>query len=302
MNEVWRDAALFGAVGVALAVAARTRVAHWLVPLGLLVAAGLVAALDMVRTSWLVGSLLHDAPWPAALLLAVWSAQGAAGWLRVRTWPLVVLCTAAFGDQLVAVGLAAAEADPARRARLVVAAGGASLVGITSGASTLMLGWGGVDVSLLGLVLALVGWTASDGSMPARMKPDARAAARAALVAVLGALTAWFVALGGTSNLVATGIEQGPLVLPGRDTPVVAGAALALGLVADEGAASLLARDVSQRGLDFGAGVTDALRVGLALAGTPTMLLATGSRLRTGLPLWLAQAALGLGFVAWAAW
>jgi hypothetical protein len=121
-------------------------------------------------------------------------------------------------------------------------------------------------------------------------------------VAVLGAFTAWFVALGGTSNLVATGIEQAPLLLPGRDTPVVAGAALALGLLADEGAASLLAREVAQRGLDFGTGVTDALRIGLALAGTPTMLLATGSSLRTGLPLWAAQAVLGLGFVAWAAW
>lgn len=299
MIEFWRDAAIFGALSVVLTMLARTRAAHVLVPLGLLVAAGVAAALDIVRVSWLPSSLAYDVPWGAAAALAVWSAQSHARWLRVRTWPAVVLATAIFGDTLVALGLAVAEADPARRARLVVAASGASLIGVTSGAAPLMLGWGGRDVAALGLLLAAVGWVANDGSQPARVAPDRGAAARAGWVALLAGLTAWFVALGGAADVVATGIEQLPMLVPDAATAPVAGLALLFGLVGDEGSAALLAREVVQRGLSIrDPAFIDTLRVGLAVGGTPALLWATGSRMRVGLGLWAIQLLIAGAFVA----
>ncbi|MFZ5479596.1 MAG: hypothetical protein ACOZNI_22715, partial [Myxococcota bacterium] len=181
LPELWVNAAAMGAVGLAGAVVATIRPARLGVVLVALLAVAGAALRGMLDRGWAIDSLIHDAPWAAALGLAAWAAVGGAGWLRARSWPAVVVATALFGDALVAVGLAAGEPDPGRRARLVLAASGASMIGVTSGAAPLLLGWGGVEAVGLGIVLAIVGWARGAGGVE-RGAPDGRGAAIAAAV------------------------------------------------------------------------------------------------------------------------
>ncbi|MBM4369724.1 MAG: hypothetical protein FJ102_26170, partial [Deltaproteobacteria bacterium] len=204
------------------------------------------------------------------------------------------------GDLLVATGLALCEPDDKRRAKLVLAASGASLLGAASGASAIALGWGGWPIAGLGLALAGIGFVA--GGEGAEFKPQfaPRVALGAALVPLWLALVTWLFMLGGVPDLGASFLENLPLTLPGR-APVAATAVAALlgGLGAETGvalfAADLLAHATQVRG----EWAPDALRIGVAVGGGLPMLFLTRSRLSVGIPLWVAQVLLALGFVAW---
>jgi hypothetical protein len=293
--EAWRNAAVLGGITVILTFFAQVRGAWRWFPALVIAAVGAGFALDVLAPEWVAASLLADAPWMAAGLLAVWCAHADSRWLRARSWPAVVLAAALFGDRFVALGLALAEPDPGRRARLVLAASGASLIGVTSGAAPLILGWGGIEAVVVGLVLAAIGFVA--GGDVGTTKPDLRAAAPAVAVPLLGAVVTWVAITSGALELVATGIEGLPmLAMPRGDLLLFAGATLA-GALGDEGLFALLAREVELRALSVrGDTVATALRAGLAVGGGLPLLLLTGSRLRVGVPLWLAQVGV---VVAW---
>jgi hypothetical protein len=289
MIDAWRNAAVLGGItGVLLVLAQIGRARNWL-PACFIAGVGVAIYLGALAPSWALSSLLADAPWLGACLLALWAANAESGWLRVRSWPAVVLATALFGDRFVALGLAAAEPDPARRARLVVAASGASLIGLTSGAAPLVLGWGGPEAVGIGVLLAGVGF-AGGGGAPEWRAPNLKLAGTAALVPLLGAGIVWLAILGGALELVATGLEQVPLLAMARGDLLVFGSAVFAGAVGDEGVFALVVREIQLRGLSLrGDTLPMALRAGLAVGGGLPLLLLTRSRLRVGLPLWLLQ-------------
>lgn len=295
-----RNAVFIGVAGLVLLLVGRARRAHLWLPIGLVAGAGLAMGLQALHPSFLVESLVHDPPWGPAFLLAAWTALGASGVLRARSWWAVVLGAALLGDLLVATGLCLCEPDERRRARLVLAASGASVVGPASGATAVALGWGGPEVAALGIALALVGFAGGGGRPEASAPTDRRALLAAALVPLWFALSTWFFMLGGVPDFAAMGLENLPLVLPGQAAPWVgAVAAILAGLGAEAGLA-LLAHDVLLHATQLRGGwAHDALRVGLAVGGGLPLLLATGSKVTTGLPLWVAQVLLALGFLAW---
>ncbi|MDP2317308.1 MAG: hypothetical protein Q8P41_30775 [Pseudomonadota bacterium] len=289
MIEAWRNAAVLGGItGLLVMLAQVRRLWSWL-PALVIAGLGVALFLDALAPNWALSSLLADAPWGAAIVLAIWAAHADSGWLRVRAWPAAVLATAVFGDRFVAVGLALAEPDPARRARLVIAASGASLVGVTSGAAPLVLGWGGPEFVGMGLLLAGVGFVGGGGPV-VRAPPDRRLAARALLVPLLGAVVVWLAMLSGVLELIATGLEQVPLLALPRGDLLVYGASVVGGALGDEGLLALIAREIELRSLSMrGDALPVALRAGLAVGGGLPLLLMSGSRLRVGVPLWLLQ-------------
>jgi hypothetical protein len=294
--EAWRNAGALGAYTVLLLLASQPRWARrWLAAL-FMGGLGLAFYLQALDRRWAVSSFVADAPWVPAVLLALWMANAESGWLRARSWVGVVLATVLLGDRLVAVGLAAAEPDPGRRARLVLAASGASLIGVTSGAAPLVLGWGGAEAVLVGLLMAGVGFAPGGGVE--RVRPDGKAAAAALLVPLLGAGITWLAILGGAVELVSQGLEQVPLLPFSHGELLVYAAAVLGAVVGDEGFFALIAREVELRALSLrGDTLPMAIRAGLAVGGGLPLLWMTGARLRVGLPLWLLQVAMVAGWL-----
>lgn len=292
MVEAWRNAAVLGGLGGLLLILAQVRRAWGWLPAGAIGGVGVALFLGALAPSWALSSLASDAPWPLACALAVWMAHADSAWLRVRAWPMVVLVTALFGDRFVALGLALSEPDPSRRARLVIAASGASLMGVSSGAAPLVLGWGGPESVGMGFLLAAVGFTGGAGPIE-RVRPDVRAAVRALLVPLLGAIVVWLAILSGALEQVATALEQVPLLSTAHGDLMVYGGAVVGGAVGDEGLLALCAREIELRALSMRGDVLPvAIRAGLAVGGGLPLLLLSGSRLRVGVPLWLLQVAL----------
>jgi hypothetical protein len=292
MTEAWRNAAVLGAIAAVLVPIAQRRGAWRYLPV--LVLASLAAAwkLGALLPSWALSSLVADAPWMSAFALAAWSANADAAWIRARSWPQVVLLTALFGDRFVAIGLAATEPDPARRARLVLAASGASLLGITSGAAPLALGWGGWEAVGLALVLAAVGFAPGGGAFE-RAVPAPTAVLSAVVVPLCGAFIAWLLMLGGGIELIATALEQIPYVALPHAGMLVLGASTVGGALGDEGILGIVAHEIQLRALSLrGDDAVAAMRAGLAVGGGLPLLFLTRSRIATGLPLWLVQVGL----------
>jgi hypothetical protein len=288
MIELWRNAAVLGAMALGASVVGASRGWRW-TPAAVLCVVGAAFALRVLSPAWVVESLLADAPWMAAAVLAVWSLNAGAGWLRPRAWPLVVLTAAVFGDRFVALGLAAVEPDPSRRARLVLAASGASFIGPAAGAAPLILGHMGVQAVGVGILLALVGFTRGGGDLGAR-SPDLRGALEGLVLPLCGALITWLAMAGGALEFAATGLEWLPNYwIPRGDLVAFAAAAFA-GAIGDEGMLALCFREVQLRALSLrGDEIPLALNAGLAVGGGLPLLLLTRARLSVGLPLWLAQ-------------
>lgn len=294
-----RNAVALGAAAALGFFLARMPRAHLWLPLYLMALVGLAFALRTLDVRFLIESLIYDPPWLTAGLLAVWCGAAGAGWVRVRSWWAVVLAALVVGDMAVAIGLSLCEPDTSRRARLVLAASGASIVGPWSGASAVALGWGGIEIAALGLVLALVGMSAA-GSPPAVVAPDRQAGLRAAIVPLWLALYTWVFMLGGVPDFVAMGIENIPVLMPEQQSAWLGGLAALLGALGAETALALFAQDVLLHATQVrGLWAVDGFRVGLAVGGGLPLLMATGCRLMVGIPLWTAQVLLSLAFLAW---
>lgn len=297
MSELWRNAVVMAGIAAVMVIAANFRQARWGMPLLLGAATGAAFKLDILRTSFVLDALRSDVPWVATLVLTAWAMQSGAAWARPTAWPAVVLMTAVAGDGLVAAGLALAEPDPDRRARLVLAASGASIVGVTSGAAPLLLGHGGVEAMVLGLVLALVGFAPGGGVAFAR--PNLKAAGGAMIVPLCAGPLAMLVSASGVSEAIASGIERVPQLYPAQPAFPVAAASLLAGALGQEGMIALLAREVLDRALSLrDEGLVQAIRVGVAVGAGLPMLVFSGSRLRRGIPLWLVQVGI-VGAWAW---
>ncbi len=295
MPELWRNALVMGGAAVLIAVAGAIPRVRLLVPVLGAVAVAVAFGLGVLDPAWVLGSLVRDAPWLGAAVLGLWSVHAGTGWVRSGSWWAVVVLSALLGDVFVAAGLAAAEPDPRRRARLVLAASGASLVGITSGAAPLILGWGGASVAAVGVLCAAVGFTTGGTSVrgPARFEPGR------ALVPLLGAVATWLVVAGGGVEFLAMGLEQLPVVEPRYHRLVVAGVAAVAGAVGDEGLMALYAHSALDRALSLrGDDARQLLVAGLGIGGGLPLLVLTRSSLRVGLPLWGLQA---LVLALWAA-
>ena len=250
-----------------------------------------------VHVSWVFASLRDDPPWLTAALLAVSVAVGASGAVRAASWPGVVLVTALFGDLAAAAGLVLAEKDEGRRARLVLAASGASLLTPWSGASVLAMGHGSWALSGLGLGLAALG-LAGGGGMPTFHKPNLAEAGRSALVPLYMAVLTWMFMLGGVPDRCAGILEGLPIVMPGHATVWTGMVATIFGALGYEPGVALFGRDVLLHGSQLhGAWAADAMRIGASVGGGLPLLLLTKSKLTIGLPLWVAQVLLALGFL-----
>jgi hypothetical protein len=117
-------------------------------------------------------------------------------------------------------------------------------------------------------------------------------AAVAGLVVLAGALTTWLVTLGGGLEFAADGLDWLPQWFPGWHVLMAGGAALLGGALGHGPTLALVAQASLERALAVrGDWAHDALVLGLAVGGGLPALLASGSSLRTGFPLWLCQVA-----------
>ncbi len=303
MIDVIRNAAAMGAAGAAVGLALQFG-RGWMVAVPAIVVSGALAVnLGVLRPNWAVESLVLDAPWSAAGILAVWTmvAVAAAGWVRLDGWVVAVVSAALLGDRFVAIALAAGVEDPSRRARLVLAASGASLMGPAAGAGMVAIGgWSGA-LAAVGLAAACVGFVPAVGGVRRALPAPSSFLRRAfpvALTPMLGAVVVWLLILSGLPDLLAYGIEHLPALEP-TSAPMILGAGAAVaGIIADEGTMALFARELLIDGRSLhGDWAHDALLVGLSLGGGLPLLLLTRSRLRVGIPLWFVQLAIGAGWL-----
>ncbi len=298
--EAERNAIIAGVLALVLGVAAQFRWARLTLPFLFLIACGVLTRFKMLDRGWALESLRLDASWGVGVPLIAWTMIAALGLIRLSGWPATVLIGAVLGDRFAAMGLVLGEADTGRRARLVLAASGASLIGLTGGPAALVLGFGGWRTAVLGGVLALVGWAGPPLANVVREPGLPRQAGLAVLSGVIAVLAGWILMVGGSADLIAQGIEEAPLFLPRAwKLTCFAGAVLA-GVITDEGVAAMAAHATFERGLDLMTSVPkDVVRVGIAVGGGLPLLLLTGSRLRVGVPLWLCQVAIA---AMWAQW
>lgn len=300
MINVIRNAAAMGAAGAAIGFALQFR-RGWMVAVPTVVAsAALGVHLGVLRPSWAVESLALDAPWMTAGKLALWAGIAAMGFVRMDGWGVAVVGAALLGDRFAAVAIAMGVEDPSRRARLVLAASGASLIGPIGGAGMVALGGWTWPVALVGVAAALVGFVPALGSVRRHDAASGRfkTVFPALVTPAIGAVVTWLLILGGLPDLLAYGMEHLPALEP-TSTPILVGAGAALaGTLGDEGTMGLLAREILVDGRSLrGDWAHDALLVGLSLGGGLPLLLMTRSRLRVGVPLWLLQLGIGAGWL-----
>ncbi|MSQ00995.1 MAG: hypothetical protein EXR71_03755 [Myxococcales bacterium] len=298
LYPVVKIAIVLGGLGAIGGIVARLRVAWWALPIVVFAALGVAFSAEAMRWDFLWSSILWDAPWRSAVPLAVWCAFGASGTVRTTSWPGVIVATALLGDVVVATGLALAEPDAGRRARLVLAASGASIIGPWSGATVFTLGCGGLEMSALGLALALIGFTRGRGENRL-VRPSFRLAWPAAAVVVSATLLVWLMAAGSVADFASFGLEGLAPLLPGRATEWVGVLAALIGAVVYEPAAALFLEHTLALATKLrGTWAVDALRIGVSVGAGLPMLLLSGAQLRVGLPLWVLQVCLAVGYLA----
>ncbi len=298
LYPVVKIAIVMGGLGAIGGMVARLRAAWWALPIVVLAALGVAFSAHAMRWDFMWASILWDAPWRSGLPLAVWCAFGASGAVRTTSWAGVVVATALLGDVAVATGLALAEPDPSRRARLVLAASGASLVGPWSGATMLTLGHGGLEMSVLGLALALIGYASGRGENRL-VRPSWALAWPAGAVVVSVTLLVWLMAAGSVADFASFGLEGLAPLLPGRATEWVGFLAALAGAVVYEPAAALFLEHTLSLATQLrGTWTVDALRIGVSVGAGLPMLLLSGARIRVGLPLWVLQVCLAVGYLA----
>lgn len=298
MAEIIRNAMAMAGVVLVATFAGAVPALRWWGYLSVVAGAiGVGFLLGVLDARWVVESLGADLPWGGVGALLLWSLLARSGVLRPRGWPAAVGLAALAGDLFVATALAATETDSRRRARLVLAASAASLVGPAGGAGALALGWGGWELAAVGLGLALVGVVG--GETGVRRGPVDRSALPFAAAVALGAgVMAWLAAASGALDFLAQGIERAPLEFPDEQGALVVGVGLLLGAFGDEGTIALCFQGALDRALSVREPmVAPWLMAGLGIGNGLPLLVATRSSLRVGLPLWLLQ---GIGVLAWA--
>lgn len=246
----------------------------------------------------LAESLVYDVPWATVALVAMWTAVGASGVFRPARFLAVALGAACFGSLAACLGLVVAEPDAGRRARLVVAASGAALLTPWGSPASLALGGASSELTALGVVLALVGFTRG-GAATRWSPPDWVAVRNMSLLLVWVVLLVWLMRHGGVPDFLATGLEGLSARLPGRSTLWLGTVASIVGSLVHPAGAALVGGLVVDHATQVrGTWALDALKVGLTVgAGLPALLL-TRSRLSVGLPLWVLQVLIAVAFLA----
>jgi hypothetical protein len=162
------------------------------------------------------------------------------------------------------------------------------------------LGWGGGTLVILGLLLALVGYTDVKKLGISVQKPVFAGAWPALLTGVGGALVVWLLITAGVLEFAAGRLEVLPVKLPGYERWIVTGLGLVVGSLVEEGVGALAAAETLLRGLSLREDwARQSLLSGITVGGGLPLLVLTRSSLRVGLPLWLLQVAV-LG--AWIWW
>lgn len=298
--EDTRNALIAGGMSLVVGFLALFPRAHKALPFVFLACCAVLTHFAMLDRAWALESLESDADWAVGARLIGWMMISALGLVRLSGWSVTVAVAAVLGDRFAALGLVAGEADPRRRARLVLAASGASLLGWTGSPVGLTLGWGGWPTVGLALALAAVGWVGRPAAVLVREPGRPFPAVMAGLAGAFAVLVGWMWMVGGTAEWVATAIEQAPLLLPRAWRAVLAVGGVLGGALTDEGVAAMVGRAVFDRSLEVLTRVpVDAVRAGIAVGGGLPLLVLTRSSLRVGLPLWAVQVAL---VVAWAQW
>ena len=300
MIPQYLDMAWVGGAAGLVALLCQLRRLEKLWPLGVALVAGVAAWRWVIDPAWVWDSVRQDVPWGSALLLAFWGLQARLGWLRVEGWVGAVLGGVLVGDLAVAGSLAMTEPDPVRRARLVLAASGASLIGRTGGAAPLLLGWGGGTLVVLGLLLALVGFTDVKKWGISVQKPSLAGAWPALFTGFCGALIVWLLITAGLLEFAAGRIEVLPVKLPAFGRWIVTAVGLVVGAVVDEGVGAMAASETLLRALSLREDwARQSLLSGITVGGGLPLLLLTRSSLRVGLPLWLLQVGVLAAWIWW---
>ncbi len=300
MMPAYLDMAWVGGAAGLVALLCQFRRLEKLWPLGVALVAGVAAWRWVIDPAWVWESIRLDVPWGSAILLALWGLQARLGWLRVEGWVGAVLGGVLVGDVAVATSLVMTEPDPGRRARLVLAASGASLIGRTGGAAPLLLGWGGGTLVVLGLLLALVGYSGSKKWGISVQKPVLSGAWPALLTGIAGGLIVWLLITAGVLEFAAGRMEVLPVKLPAFGRWIVTAVGLGVGALADEGVGALAASETLARALSLREDwARQSLLSGITVGGGLPLLLITRSSLRVGLPLWLLQVAVLAAWIWW---
>ena len=298
MNQIIQDAIWLGAAcGLAAFLGRIRRVEPYF--LGLVaICVGIGFWRWNLDARWAGSSFVQDIPWKTVLKLALWAGLSRAGGLKIQGWVGAVLGGILIGDLAVAVSLAYHEPDAGRRARLALAASGASLAG-RAGAATLVLGWE-PKVAALGLVLALLGYVGGSFKVEGAPPRSLREGGLGALSALGAGVIVWLLSAGGNLEFAALQVEGFPGTKPGMERWLTVGPSLLLGLFFDEGAAAMAVQGVLDRALSVKADwALQSMMAGVGVGGgLQTLLIAKGD-LKIGLSLLLIQIGI-LG--AWVFW
>ena len=309
MTDAFVTALLVAACVLLTGALARVR-PWWGALLGGTVTLGAPAIRDVMDLGWPTEVWVHDVPWSGIALVALLGAAPwlgtrlaprlASPWTRLPSWPLVVIAAAFAGDLLVAGALCLLESDPRRRARLVLAASGASLAGM-AGSAPLLLGHAHIQGLLLAGTLALPAFVLGRGTYAPASEPYRTASGRHALAFTAGAALVGAAAnVAGTTELFATVMENLDFVHATTWRWHVVGAGLVGGALGDEGLYALVAREAFARALSLhGSDMVDTLRASLVVAGGLPLLYLTRSSWKAGLPVWLAQVGILAAWVGW---
>jgi hypothetical protein len=292
--------ALLAVGGLAVVGLALANVRHAWLWLGLWVGvtAGFAFHFETVPWAVLGESFLWDIPWLAVVGVAAWMLVGASGMVRPSSFLGTVGTAALLGSMTAWVGAALAEPDEGRRARLVVAGTGAALITPWASPASWTIGVSGFEVALLGLGLALLGFTS--GGKVVRVAPSWPEVARAALLLVWLVLLVWLLRQAGLPDFIATGLEGLEVRLPGRATLWLGTVASIVGSLFHPAGAALLAGVVFEHASQLrGVWAQEALRIGLTVgAGLPALLL-TRAKFTVGFPLWMLQVFAAVGYLVW---
>lgn len=292
--------ALLAVGGLAVVGLALANVRHAWLWLGLWVGvtAGFAFHFETVPWAVLGESFLWDIPWLAVVGVAAWMLVGASGVVRPSSFLGTVGTAALLGSMTAWVGAALAEPDEGRRARLVVAGTGAALITPWASPASWTIGVSGFEVALLGLGLALLGFTS--GGKVVRVAPSWSEMARAALLLVWLVLLVWLLRQAGLPDFIATGLEGLEVRLPGRATLWLGTVASIVGSLFHPAGAALLAGVVLEHASQLrGVWAQEALRIGLTVgAGLPALLL-TRAKFTVGFPLWMLQVFAAVGYLVW---
>lgn len=299
--ETVLNAVQLGAGVIVLALLATFPRLAVLFPLFVLLLGAWAMHLGVLSPAWALDSLINDAPWVGVVRVAavqVVVAVAAAWMLRRRAGQVLWMGLASpvlAAHPAVRERWTQAVPDDRQRAGIVLLGGslGLAIPALSPGAG--LLGWYADPAVAVGVVvIGLAAFLRTRRPAPfldkgTPWRPWGPLGAVLCIGPALG-MMAWLAAASGALEFVADALEQAKLYVPRITEGMFVLGATLVGSLGDEGAWSLVGAGILERGLSLrGEQIREILLAGVSVGGTLPMLVATRSRLKVGVPWWLAQ-------------